>query len=110
MESREKSLRASGGLVTSNGTYTLHNFQSRHIAVLCLIMGYFEVMVCTLHECSATGCHTLQDISLGGIPDRSVWSPNYVNKTHLRSDTGKDMRPRVRQEFLPPKMDVLFVC
>ncbi len=61
--------------------------------------------VCTLHERSATGGgHTLRDISLGGIPDMSVWSPNYVivNKTHARSDTGKD----TRQDFFPSKMDV----
>ncbi len=68
-----------------------------HYMTVCLIMGYLEVVVvCTLHEWSATGGHPLQDISPWGIPDKSVWSPNHVivNKTHARSDTGKDARPR----------------
>ncbi len=62
-----------------------------HYRTVCPIMGCLEV--CTSHEWSATGGHTLQDISAGGIPDMSVWSPNYVtvNKTHVRSDTGKDV-------------------
>ncbi len=51
-----------------------------------------------------TGGHTLQD----GIPNKSVWSPNYVtvNETHVRRDSGKDARAQMRQEFFPPEMDV----
>ncbi len=50
-----------------------------------------------------------QQHAFGVIPNKSVWSPNYVivNKTHVSSDTGKNARPCVRHELLPSKMDVL---
>ncbi len=104
-------------ITTVYESYKLHSFQNHQIAALitlhdCLsyngVWDLEVIRVCTLHELLATGGHTLRDISLGGIPDMSFCSPNYVivNKTHARSDMGKDARPRARQELFPQKIDV----
>lgn len=39
---------------------------------------FIVAAVCTLHDGSATGGHTLHNISTGRIADNFVWSTNYV--------------------------------
>lgn len=50
-----------------------------HTTGFCLVIRNLKVIVvCTLHDWSATGGQTLQDVSPREILDEPVWSPNYV--------------------------------
>lgn len=70
---------------------------------LCLrhhIHAHSQLILCTLHTVSASGGHTLHNLSTGGIADNSNWSINCFTTKYARSDTGNNIRSQVRQEFL----------